>query len=150
MAGSMAGHDMAKMDMPGMKMDLNDIEYDAYLANDRTLDDPEVVNVERGGGKVRLRIINGAASTVFFIDTGDVDGTLLAVDGQATQPDVGRRFPVSMGSGSILRWRCHRTASPTRSWRCAKARRSVPGSSSPPRVRPFRSSLPKPMPTVPS
>ncbi len=116
MAGSMAGHDMSKMDMsgmkmdmpgmkmdgmamdgmPGMKMDLNDIEYDAYLANDRTLDDPEVVKVERGG-KVRLRIINGAASTVFFIDTGEVDGTLLAVDGQATQPVVGRRFPVSMG-----------------------------------------------------
>ena len=88
--------DMPGMDMGGMKMDLNDIEYDAYLANDRTLDDPEVVKVERGG-KVRLRIINGAASTVFTIDTGEVDGTLLAVDGLATQPVVGRRFPVAMG-----------------------------------------------------
>ncbi len=111
--GNMAGHDMSKMDMskmdmsgmkmdmPGMKMDgmtmdLNDIEYDAYLANDRTLDDPEIVKVERGG-KVRLRIINGAAATVFSIDTGDVDGTLLAVDGQATQPVTGRRFPIAMG-----------------------------------------------------
>ena len=119
MAGSMVGHDMSKMDMskmdmsgmkmdgmkmdgmamdamPGMKMDLNDIEYDAYLANDRTLDDPEIVKVERGG-RVRLRIINGAAGTVFSIDTGDVDGTLLAVDGQATQPVIGRRFPIAMG-----------------------------------------------------
>ena len=41
----MAGMDMAAMGMawPPMGMDLNDIEYDAYLANDRTLDDPEVV-----------------------------------------------------------------------------------------------------------
>lgn len=49
--------------MPGMPaqaaMDLNDIDYDAYLANDRTLDDPQVVPVEKGG-RVRLRIINGA------------------------------------------------------------------------------------------
>lgn len=38
------------MAMPGMAaMDVNDIEYDAYLANDRTLDDPEVVPVEKGG-----------------------------------------------------------------------------------------------------
>lgn len=46
-------------------MDLNDMDYDAYLANDRTLDDPEIVNVETGG-RVRLRIINGATATVFF------------------------------------------------------------------------------------
>jgi hypothetical protein len=36
--------------MPGMgNMDLNDIAYDAYLANDRTLGDPEVIRVERSG-----------------------------------------------------------------------------------------------------
>jgi uncharacterized protein involved in copper resistance len=35
--------------MQGMEMDLNDIDFDAYLANDRTLSDPEVVRVERGG-----------------------------------------------------------------------------------------------------
>ena len=28
---------------------LNDVAYDAYLANDRTLDDPEIVQVEKGG-----------------------------------------------------------------------------------------------------
>ena len=45
---SMADGAMAGMDRGGagnasmaMPMDLNDIEYDAYLANDRTLDDPE-------------------------------------------------------------------------------------------------------------
>lgn len=46
--GSMPG--MEHGGMPGMSMDLNDIEYDAYLANDRTLDDPEVIRVEKGSG----------------------------------------------------------------------------------------------------
>ena len=56
--------------MAGMgAMDLNDITYDAYLANDRTLADPQIVPVEKGG-RVRLRIINGAAATAFTIDTG--------------------------------------------------------------------------------
>ena len=35
--------------MSDMAMDLNDYDWDAYLANDRTLSDPEVVQVERGG-----------------------------------------------------------------------------------------------------
>ena len=46
------------MDMS--KPDLNDVDYDAYLANDRTLADPEVIDVERNG-EVRLRIINAGA-----------------------------------------------------------------------------------------
>ncbi|CAA0129120.1 Multicopper oxidase MmcO [Starkeya nomas] len=97
------GHgDMGKMSMgamPGMQMagmDLNDIDYDAYLANERTLDDPEIVRVEKGG-RVRLRIINGATATGFTIDTGALKGTLLAVDGQDVEPIVGSTFPVSMG-----------------------------------------------------
>ena len=56
------------MAMP-MTMDLNDVEYDAFLANDRTLDDPLVVRVERSG-RARLRIINGAASSAFWIELG--------------------------------------------------------------------------------
>jgi len=30
-------------------MDLNDIDYEAFLANDRTLADPEVIRTEPGG-----------------------------------------------------------------------------------------------------
>ena len=85
-----------RMSMPRMAMDVNDIAYDAYLANDRTLDDPEVIKVERRG-KVRLRIINGATSTVFTIDTGKIDGTLVAVDGHAVAPLPGRQFALAMG-----------------------------------------------------
>lgn len=93
---------MGQMPMGGMQgmpmamMDLNDIDYDAYLANDRTLDDPEVVQVEKGG-RVRLRIINGATATGFTIDTGPVEATVVAVDGKEVEPVPGRAFPISMG-----------------------------------------------------
>lgn len=86
--------DMANMD--GMAMDLNDYDWDAYLANDRTLSDPDVIPVERGG-RVRLRVINAAAATVFWIDTGPVEGRLVAVDGHAVRPVAGARFGLAMG-----------------------------------------------------
>ena len=94
--GGTKGMGMSGGSMPGMSMDLNDIDYDAYLANDRTLDDPEVIPVDRGG-RVRVRIINGAAATAFTLDFGELEGTLIAVDGQAVAPVKGRRFPMSMG-----------------------------------------------------
>ena len=91
------------MAMPGMAaMDINDIEYDAYLANDRTLDDPEVVRVEKGG-RIRLRIINAATATAFTIDTGALAGSLVAVDGQGVLPVAGNRFPISMGQRLDIR-----------------------------------------------
>jgi FtsP/CotA-like multicopper oxidase with cupredoxin domain len=105
-AGS-AGHDMASMaesgaePMAGMDhgtmaaMDLNDIDFDAYLANDRTLSDPEVIAVE-AGGRIRLRIINAAAATLFWIDTGSIPGRLVAVDGHDIQPLTGSRFGIAM------------------------------------------------------
>ncbi|HXV29861.1 MAG TPA: multicopper oxidase domain-containing protein [Sinorhizobium sp.] len=96
--------------MPGMAaMDLNDIEYDAYLANDRTLDDPEVVQVE-SGGRVRLRIINGATATAFTIDTGALTGYVVAVDGEAVEPVPGTRFPISMGQRLDIRLELPKTA----------------------------------------
>jgi FtsP/CotA-like multicopper oxidase with cupredoxin domain len=82
--------------MAAAALDLNDIEYDAYLANDRTLADPEIRRVERGAA-VRLRVINGATSTAFTIDLGALVGTLIAVDGMPVEPLDGRRFPLSMG-----------------------------------------------------
>ena len=93
-----AGHDMGAMTgMEGMAaMDVNDIAFDAYLANDRSLDDPEVVAVERGG-RVRLRVINAAAATAFWIDTGGLPTRLVAVDGEDVRPVVGTRFGLSMG-----------------------------------------------------
>jgi len=93
MQGSGSGMMMGGM---SMGMDLNDIEYDAYLANDRTLNDPEIVRTEKGG-RVRLRIINGATATAFTIDTGSLDGELVAIDGQDVAPLSLRQVPLSMG-----------------------------------------------------
>lgn len=103
MAQPMQGHDMQAMDHGAMGMDINDIEYDAYLANDRTLSDPEVVAVEKGG-RLRLRIINGAAATGFTIDLGTLEGELIAVDGQElAQPVTGKSFPLAMGQRADIR-----------------------------------------------
>jgi FtsP/CotA-like multicopper oxidase with cupredoxin domain len=113
-AQSTPGMNMSGMNMSGMKMspdpamkgmgvmdigmagmDLNDVQYDAFLANDRTLADPEVVRVDRGG-RVRLRVINGASSSQFWIDLGDLTGRVVATDGHAVQPVAGKLFPLSM------------------------------------------------------
>lgn len=102
MGGGMAMNGMSEMSgmsmpgMAGMQMDLNDFDFDAYLVNDRTLGDPEVVRVEKGG-RVLLRVINGAAATVFWLDSGEVSGRLVAVDGQPVQPLSGTRFGLAMG-----------------------------------------------------
>lgn len=93
---SMMGHGIAAPEalsgmMNGGMMHLNDVQYDAFLANDRTLEDPEIHSVERGG-RVRLRLINGAAATNFWIDLGALEGKLIAVDGMPVQPIVARRF----------------------------------------------------------
>jgi FtsP/CotA-like multicopper oxidase with cupredoxin domain len=110
--GAMAGHTMSGMNMSGgspgtsmnMPMDVNDIEYDAYLANDRTLDDPQVFTVERNG-TVRLRLINGATATAFWIDLGQLGGQAIAVDGNPIVPLRGSRFPLAMGQRIDIRIR---------------------------------------------
>jgi FtsP/CotA-like multicopper oxidase with cupredoxin domain len=90
------GMNMAEMAKPAagaMRMDLNDVNYDAFLANDRTLSDPEIVRVERSG-RVRLRIINGASASQFWIDLGGLVGRVIATDGRAVHPVAGSRFPI--------------------------------------------------------
>jgi FtsP/CotA-like multicopper oxidase with cupredoxin domain len=95
---NMVGRDATNMQMPVAgrpHMDLNDVDFDAFLANDRTLTDPEVVRIERGG-RVRLRIINGASSSQFWIDLGALTGYVVAVDGHSVRPVAGQRFPIAM------------------------------------------------------
>lgn len=89
------GSAMGGMAMAGMQMDLNDFDFDAYLTNDRTLADPEVIAVD-AGGKLRLRIINASAATTYWIDTGALQGSLIAVDGHTIQPVTGSRFGLAM------------------------------------------------------
>jgi len=114
-SGSMAG--MAKpagggkMMMSGMKIskgeaaaapDLNDVKYDAFLANDRTLADPEVVKVEPGG-RVLMRIINSSSMSAYHIGLGQLDGELIAVDGFAVAAVRGRSFPIAVAQRLDIR-----------------------------------------------
>jgi FtsP/CotA-like multicopper oxidase with cupredoxin domain len=75
--------------------DANDVNYDAYLINDRTLLDPEVVRVEKNG-RVRLRIINGSTGTNYFVSLGDLQGELIATDGSPVGPVRGSHFPLAI------------------------------------------------------
>ena len=100
MAGTAATTEkgMSGMAMPGagdVRADLNDVDYDAFLANDRTLTDPEIVQVERGG-RIRLRIVNAASSSQFWIDLVGLVGRVVATDGHPVQPIASNRFPISM------------------------------------------------------
>ena len=96
-APSAAMSGMTKSGPGGMQMhmDLNDVHYDAFLANDRTLADPEIVRVERGG-RIRLRVINGASSSQFWIDLGELVGRVVATDGHPVHPAAGNRFPLAI------------------------------------------------------
>lgn len=102
MSGMSGMNSMAGMGSAGMTPDINDINFDAYLANDRTLSDPEVVRVEKGA-RVRLRVINGAAATGFWIDLGALAGELIAVDGDPVHPIRGSRFPMTMAQRLDIR-----------------------------------------------
>jgi FtsP/CotA-like multicopper oxidase with cupredoxin domain len=121
---SMTGRTSGSMEMKGMnapamaggmnmgaadaKPDLNDVKYDAFLANDRTLDDPEVIKVEPGG-RVLLRIINSSSMSAFHIDLGALDGELIAVDGFLIAPLAGRRFPIAVAQRLDIRLTIPRT-----------------------------------------
>ena len=85
--GGPMGHGGHAMPVPriGGPLDLNDVLYDAFLANDRTLADPQIVRVERGA-RVRLRVINAASTTQFWLDLGALEGTILATDGNPINP----------------------------------------------------------------
>src|SRR6516165_593270 len=103
-SGGMKGMQIA----PGMAMDaaakpdLNDVTYDAFLANDRTLSDPEVVKVEPGG-RVLLRAINSSSMSAFHVNLSALDGELIAVDGFRTVPVRGRRFPIAVAQRLDIR-----------------------------------------------
>jgi FtsP/CotA-like multicopper oxidase with cupredoxin domain len=102
MAGTPSGSEAAGMMTVSAKPDLNDVKYDAFLANDRTLGDPEVVKIEPGG-RVLLRIINSSSMSAFHIDLGELDGELIAVDGFEVAPVTGKHFPIAVAQRLDIR-----------------------------------------------
>ncbi len=105
MAAGEAGHGGAKeMAGHGAMVHFNDVDYDAYLANDRTLADPEVVRVEPAG-RLRLRVINAATASNFLLDLGRLEGELIAVDGNPVLPVRGSRFDLTIAQRADVRLR---------------------------------------------
>lgn len=84
------------------KSDLNDVQYDAFLTNWRTLADPEVVIVAPEK-EVRLRIINGASSSNFFIQLGTLKGEVIATDGADSFPLLDSQFELGVAQRLDLR-----------------------------------------------
>ena len=71
-----------------------DVKYDALLANRRTIDNPQVFEV-KPGQSVLLRVMGAASASNFFIDTGKLDATIIATDGEDVQPLKGNFFQLS-------------------------------------------------------
>src|ERR1700722_12508834 len=94
-AGAMASTSSMTMAKGPSAPDLNAVKYDAFLANFRTLADPEIVKAEPGG-RLLLRIINSSSMSTFHVGLGALDGELIAVDGFEVEPVRGRTFPVAV------------------------------------------------------
>lgn len=77
-------------------VDLSDVSYDAFLLNGRGPHDPWV-GTAQAGDRIRLRVINAGASTIFRFG---VDGQVLTVthaDGQPVQPVEVDNLLIGMG-----------------------------------------------------
>lgn len=79
-----------------------DVVYDALLANERSLDAPEIIDVEPGE-TVAIRWIAGSAFMSFFLDLGDLEGELLRTDANPVEPISGSVFQLSVAQRLTLR-----------------------------------------------
>ncbi|MCZ4798189.1 multicopper oxidase family protein [Legionella pneumophila] len=90
------GSGMSSMPMDNATADLNDVSYDAFLTNYKTLKKPEIVPVTPGD-TVRLRFIAGSAMSNFFINTGTLDGEAIAIDGEPIKSVKSKQFQLAVG-----------------------------------------------------
>ena len=77
------------------KEDIVEVNYDAFLANLHTLENPQIIQTVPGK-IVRLRMINGASNTNFFLDLNALEGRAIAVDGNRIQPVKGSYFELAV------------------------------------------------------
>ncbi|HSH13173.1 MAG TPA: multicopper oxidase domain-containing protein, partial [Desulfurivibrionaceae bacterium] len=73
-------------------MDLADVAYDYLLANGKT----EEIIAAKAGERLRLRIINGSATTYFHLEFSGGPLTIISADGQAVEPVAGNRFLIAV------------------------------------------------------
>jgi hypothetical protein len=73
-------------------MDIADVAYDRFLANGLT----ETTLFAEGLDVVRLRIVNGSATTYFHLEFAGGPMTIVAADGQQVDPVPQRRFLIGV------------------------------------------------------
>ncbi len=86
----------SSMNMDDSKPDLNDVQYDAFLTNYQTLQNPEIVKVQ-ASKTVRLRFIDGSAGSNYWINLGGLTGEAIAFDGENIKPLSGKTFQLALG-----------------------------------------------------
>lgn len=74
-------------------MDYSDVGYDAFLING-SRDFPGLI--AHPGEKIRLRIINAAASSYFYVSLGDIPMNIIAMDGVDMKPTLANEFLIGM------------------------------------------------------
>lgn len=88
MGGSGMGHDMMR--------DGGDVSYPLYLINGRPDNDPETFTA-KPGDRVRLRIINAGADTIFTVALADHELLVTHTDGYPVRPVPTSAISVGMG-----------------------------------------------------
>lgn len=73
-------------------MDIADVAYDYFLANGK----PETAIVAKPGELLRLRIINGSATTYFHLEFAGGMMTIISADGMAVEPLAQKRFLIGV------------------------------------------------------
>ena len=81
----------------------SDVNYDALLANHHTIDNAEILAV-KPGETVLLRLIGGCCATNVFLDSGDLEATVVATDGNACEPLRGNFFQLAIAQRLDLRF----------------------------------------------
>lgn len=87
---------MMHMGGMGMGSDGGDVIYPLYVINGRAATDPDVLRV-RPGDRIRVRIINAAADTIFTVAVGGHRMTITHTDGYPVQPVDAQSLRIGMG-----------------------------------------------------
>lgn len=99
-SGAGSGMDMGGMDMSGMNsmgaMDGGDVTYPMYLINGRPINDPETFSA-KPGERIRLRIINAAADTIFHVALSQHSMNVTHTDGFPVMPSKVSLLQIGMG-----------------------------------------------------
>ncbi len=73
-------------------MDIADVAYDYFLANGQ----PELIVNAKAGALVRLRLINGSATTYFHLEYAGGPMSIISADGMQIQPVEEQRFLIAV------------------------------------------------------